>query len=216
MAGSALSWSRSRACLLVLLAGAQRQQPAGAPIGSAGALVRQPGCGRATGPAGPAVGRLRGWRCWPGRRRAGRGRHQRQQPAGAPIVPAGALVRQPGCGRTTGPAGPAVGTSRRWRCWRAGAEPVEGVPAGPLLAGAELCKVEGLPPGAGGRRPAPAAGRSGADRAGRCAGCRGLASAPPRGRQARPVEGAQYRHLFAGLDRHHANYSEQMRTSVLV
>ena len=36
--------------------------------------VRQPGCGGATGPAGPDVGTLRGWRCWPGRRRAGRGR----------------------------------------------------------------------------------------------------------------------------------------------
>ena len=35
--------------------------------------VRQPGCGRATGPAGPDVGTSRGWRCWPGRRWAGRG-----------------------------------------------------------------------------------------------------------------------------------------------
>jgi hypothetical protein len=90
--------------------------------------VRQPGCGGATGPAGPDVGTSRGWRCWPGRRRAGRGRG----PASwcrwpVPSASSGPQrrrscrpvrwVRQPGCGGATGPAGPDVGTSRGWRCW---------------------------------------------------------------------------------------------------
>ena len=88
--------------------------------------VRQPGCGGATGPAGPDVGTSRGWRCWPGRRRAGRGRG----PASWWSVPSASSgpqrrrscrpvrwVRQPGCGGATGPAGPDVGTSRGWRCW---------------------------------------------------------------------------------------------------
>ena len=34
-----------------------------------------------------------------------------------------------------------MGTSRRWRCWRTGAEPVEGVPAGLLVAGAAALPV---------------------------------------------------------------------------
>ena len=56
-------------------------------------------------------------------------------------------VRQPGCGCAAWPAGPAVGTSRGWRCWSGGSRACLLV----LVAGAQQ----------------PAAGRRAADRAGR-------------------------------------------------